>query len=269
MTPVMLPNGKVGAKLTLKLDKKAGAVPVDSKASIRPRSALGLKYVELDTGRSKKVFADGATLPAKQASVPVEIDEFFNMFDEPTRRASQGNLQGLGDALAGRGADLNQTIQVAPELFDHLGSVMANLSAPRTELPSFFKELGDTARVVAPVSATNAHLFTTMANTFEALSRDPQALKDDDRQEPVDAAGRHLVAARAAPVPRAHRRALARSRHGRHRAARRAAHGQLRVAHRHAGPAALGRAQRQPPGLARRARGPRQGARPPPARCAA
>ena len=123
-------------------------------------------------------------MPASQASVPVELDEFYNMFDEPTRRASQGNLQGFGDALAGRGADLNQTIQVAPELFDHLGSVMANLSAPRTELPSFFKELGDAARIVAPVSKTNAHLFTTMANTFEAISRDPQALKDTISKSP-------------------------------------------------------------------------------------
>jgi phospholipid/cholesterol/gamma-HCH transport system substrate-binding protein len=184
MTPVMLPSGKVGAKLTLKLDKKAGAVPVDSHAVIRPRSALGLKYVELETGRSKKVFGDGATMPASQASVPVELDEFFNMFDEPTRRASQGNLQGFGDALAGRGADLNQTIRVAPELFDHLGSVMANLSAPRTELPAFFKELGDAARIVAPVSRTNAHLFTSMANTFEAFSRDPQALKDTIAKSP-------------------------------------------------------------------------------------
>jgi virulence factor Mce-like protein len=184
MTPVMLGDGKVGAKLTLKLDKKAGAVPVDSRAVIRPRSALGLKYVEIDNGRSKRVFGDGATMPANQASVPVELDEVFNMFDEPTRRASQGNLQGFGDALAGRGADINQTIQVAPELFDHLGSVMANLSAPRTELPSFFKELGDTVRIIAPVSRTNAHLFTTMANTFEALSRDPQALKDTIAKSP-------------------------------------------------------------------------------------
>ena len=184
MQPVMLPNHKVGARLTLKLDKKAGAVPVDSKVVIRPRSALGLKYVELDTGSSKKVFADGATMPATQASVPVDIDEVYNMFDEPTRRASQGNLQGFGDALAGRGADLNQTIQVAPQLFGHLGSVMANLSAPRTELPSFFKELGDAARIVAPVSKTNAHLFTTMANTFEAISRDPQALKSTISKSP-------------------------------------------------------------------------------------
>ena len=184
MQPVMLPNHKVGARLTLKLDKKAGAVPVDSKIVIRPRSALGLKYVELDTGRSKKVFADGATMPATQASVPVELDELYNMFDEPTRRASQGNLQGFGDALAGRGADLNQTIQVASPLFGHLGSVMANLSAPRTELPSFFKELGDAARIVAPVSKTNAHLFTTMANTFDAISRDPQALKSTISESP-------------------------------------------------------------------------------------
>jgi virulence factor Mce-like protein len=177
MTPVMLPAGKVGAKVTLKLDRKFGPVPVDSHIVIRPRSALGLKYVELDAGRSKKVFADGATMPAGQAKVPVELDEVFNMFDAPTRRASQGNLRGFGDALAGRGTDLNQTIQVAPELFDHLRSVMTNLSDRRTHLRSFFKELDDTARVVAPVSQINAHRFTTMADTFGALSRDPRALK--------------------------------------------------------------------------------------------
>ena len=171
MTPVMLPTGTVGAKLTLKLDRKIGPIPVDSHVVIRPRSALGLKYVELDTGRSHQVFADGATMPASQAKVPVELDEVFNMFDAPTRRASQGNLKGFGDALTARGADLNQTIQGAPQLFDHLQSVMANLDDPRTHLPAFFKELDDTVRVVAPVSQTNAHLFTTMANTFDAPTR--------------------------------------------------------------------------------------------------
>ena len=191
-------------------------MPVDSKVVIRPRSALGPEVRRARHRAARRRSSPTAPrMPATQASVPVEIDEVYNMFDEPTRRASQGNLQGFGDALAGRGADLNQTIQVAPELFGHLGSVMANLSAPRTELPSFFKELGDAARIVAPVSKTNAHLFTTMANTFEAISRDPQALKVDDLQEPADAARRHPVAARAAPVPRAHRGAVARPRHRR------------------------------------------------------
>ncbi|MEA2160579.1 MAG: phospholipid/cholesterol/gamma-HCH transport system substrate-binding protein, partial [Solirubrobacteraceae bacterium] len=42
MRPIELPNGQVGALLTLKLDKANGNVPVDSTATIRPRSVLGL-----------------------------------------------------------------------------------------------------------------------------------------------------------------------------------------------------------------------------------
>ncbi len=38
-------------------------------------------------------------------------------------------------------------------------------------------ELADVARIVAPVSQQNAALFTGMADTFEALGRDEQALK--------------------------------------------------------------------------------------------
>ncbi|MEA2360063.1 MAG: phospholipid/cholesterol/gamma-HCH transport system substrate-binding protein [Solirubrobacteraceae bacterium] len=185
MTPVMLPNRQVGAKLTLRLDKKIGPIPVDSRVVVRSRSALGLKYVELDTGRSRKVFGDGATMPEGQTTVPVEIDQVFNTFDPPTRRAAQQNLEGFGDAFAGRGADLNQTIQDAPPLFTHLSSVMANLNDPRTDLPSFFTSLDAAAREVAPVSRTNAHLFTTMANTFGALSSDPKALQDTISKSPA------------------------------------------------------------------------------------
>jgi virulence factor Mce-like protein len=178
MRPVQLPGGRVGARLTLKLDKKYGPVPVDSHVVIRPRSPLGLKYVELDAGTSRRSFADGATMPASQAQVPVELDELYDMFDEPTRRAVQGDLRGFGDAVAGRGADINRTIQLAPPLFGHLQSVMANLADPQAKLDRFFAELGDTVRVVAPVSRTNARLFTDMADTFDALSRDPRALED-------------------------------------------------------------------------------------------
>ena len=51
-----------------------------------------------------------------------------------------------------------------------------------------------------------------MANTFEAISRDPQALKDTISKSPPTLRRGHRVAARAAPVPRAHGRALARPR---------------------------------------------------------
>jgi virulence factor Mce-like protein len=185
MKPVRLPSGRVGAELDLKLDKVVGALPVDSRIVIRPRSALGLKYVDLQRGRAHRTIPDGGLLPASQATVPVDLDEVFNMFNKPTRAASQDNLRGFGNALAGRGADLNTTIALAPRLFGLLSPVMRNLADPRTDLPDFFKELGDAARIVAPISATDAHLFTTMADTFDAIDRDPEKLRQTIEKGPA------------------------------------------------------------------------------------
>ncbi|MDX6663953.1 MAG: phospholipid/cholesterol/gamma-HCH transport system substrate-binding protein [Solirubrobacteraceae bacterium] len=190
MNPVKLANGKVGALLKLKLDQKFGAVPVDSQVIIRPRSSLGLKYVEFQRGTSKKTIADGGLLDYTHSKVPVELDEFYNMFDAKTRRAAQVDLQGFGDGLTGRGYDLNVAIQHAPGFFGHLTNVMANLSAPQTDLKTFFKELDDTVRIIAPVSAVNVAVFRDMAITFEAFSRDTQALKDTiSKNPPTLAAG--------------------------------------------------------------------------------
>jgi virulence factor Mce-like protein len=175
--PVDMRDGTTGAELTLKLDQSAGKVPVDSRVVIRPRSALGLKYVELNRGTSESTYDDGETLPVSQTRIPVDLDRVFEMFDEPTRNASQANLRGFGDAFAGRGASLGQAIDELPRLFGHLEPVMETLSAPETELQDFFKELGDAARVVAPVSKTQARVFTTMADTFAAFGRDKEALK--------------------------------------------------------------------------------------------
>jgi virulence factor Mce-like protein len=199
MVPVRLRDSdRVGARLTLKLDKKVGDIPVDSHVTIRPRSALGLKYVELQTGSSRRMVPDGGLLPASRTTVEVDLDEVYNTFDKPTRDASQENLQVFGDALVGRGYDLSRTIAVAPSLFGHLSRVMRVLSKKDTDLAGFFRELGDTVRVIAPVSSVNARLFTTMANTFEAFSRDPQALKDTISKTPptLDVGTRSLAVQR-------------------------------------------------------------------------
>ncbi|HVL96378.1 MAG TPA: MlaD family protein [Solirubrobacteraceae bacterium] len=176
--PVQMMDGGVGAELTLKLDKAIGDIPRDSTVEIRPRSALGLKYVDLTEGSSDEAFDDGETMPAAQTRTAIDLDRVFEMFDEPTRRASQVNLQGFGDALTGRGEALGRTIHELPRTLRHLEPVMRTLSARETQLEDFFAELGDAARTVRPVSKTQARLFTTMADTFEALGRDEQALKD-------------------------------------------------------------------------------------------
>jgi ABC-type transporter Mla subunit MlaD len=171
-------EGDTRAEITLKIDKVASPVPVDSSINLRPRSVLGLKYVELTRGRSEEMFEDGDVMPMDQAETPVEIDDFFAIFDEKTRDASRENLKGFGNAFAMRGPDLNRTVAGLPRFLRHLEPVMDTLADPENRLDRFWQELGDAARVVAPIAENHARMFTYMANTFEAWSRDPEALKE-------------------------------------------------------------------------------------------
>jgi virulence factor Mce-like protein len=190
VTLTKLPDGRAGAAVRMKIDKSAGPLPRDTSFTIRMRSAVGLKYVELGRGRSARALRSGATVPVERTRLPVELDEALSTFDAPTRKGVQQTLVGLGGALAGRGGDLNATIAGLPPLLDGAESVMANLAAPETRLRRLIDEMGDFARVLAPVSATQARLFTTAADTFDALSRDPDALRAGlDRLPPTLAVG--------------------------------------------------------------------------------
>ena len=62
---VRLPNGQAGAEFQLKLDKSVGDVPEDTTFTIRPRSPLGLKYLEMDRGDSGRGRPPGPHLPGR------------------------------------------------------------------------------------------------------------------------------------------------------------------------------------------------------------
>jgi ABC-type transporter Mla subunit MlaD len=181
MKPVRLPDGTVGAEASMKLDRIAGDIPVDSKLNLRPRSVLGLKYVELTRGKSNKAFEDGDTLPQDQVEYPVELDDYFRIFDRRTRSAVRENLRGFGGALSGRGLSLNTTIAQLPRFLEHLEPVARVLAADENRLDRFFGELGDAARIVAPIADRYAHQFESGADTFEAWSRYPDRLQQTIR----------------------------------------------------------------------------------------
>ncbi|MDQ3850847.1 MAG: MlaD family protein [Actinomycetota bacterium] len=185
IAPVRRRGGSDGAQLTLRLDKVAAPVPVDSTVIIRQRSALGLKYVELVRGRSARALPDGAVLTAGRHALPPELDDVFDTFDEPTRRNIDANLQYFGAALAGRGTAINRTVAALPGLLGDLPPVMRNLADPDTRLVPLIDEVENATRLAAPLSDTLARGFTGMADTFEGLSRDPQALRDTISRAPA------------------------------------------------------------------------------------
>jgi virulence factor Mce-like protein len=164
-------DGRYYARLHMNLETGVKPLPKDSTFLIRPRSALGLKYVEITKGTSTDGFADGATVPLRNARPhPVELDQFLDMFDDKTRQASRVNLTEFGNALAGRGQDINTAIAEFNPLLTDLVPVMQNLSDRRTRLGQLFQALGRSAAIVAPAAQAQADLFTNLDTTFAALS---------------------------------------------------------------------------------------------------
>ncbi|MEO6496866.1 MAG: MlaD family protein [Solirubrobacteraceae bacterium] len=172
IVPVRQDNGRITAQLSLKLDTTIKPLPDDSSVLVRPRSALGLKYVEITKGTSDQGYEDGATLPLRAATPePVEFDELLETFDEETRKASRVNLREFGNLLAGRGLDINRAIEAFDPLLRNLTPVMTNLGDPQTRLVAFVQALEQTAREVAPVAEEQAELLGNLDTTFGAIDR--------------------------------------------------------------------------------------------------
>jgi virulence factor Mce-like protein len=211
LRPVELGGGRVGAEAVLRLDRSVGRVPVDSRFDLRARGAIGSKYIDIVRGRSGRAFADGAVVPADRTRAGVDLDEVLSTFDARTRQGVRGTLLGLGNALAGRGADVNTTVSRLPRMLALTAPVMGNLAAPGTDLDGFIRSAARTTRALAPVAGPQARLFTTMADTFAALSRDGgRALQDTITEVPRTLASGTRSLRSSRPFLR-HAAALARS----------------------------------------------------------
>jgi virulence factor Mce-like protein len=165
------------ARVELKLDKVVEPLAVDSTLRVRPRSALGLKYVQLTPGEKAQKLRPGATIPISQASEPLEIEDVLSTFDREFRPRARTATEGFGEAFAGRGSSLNAAIEGLDPFFTYVTPVMRNLSDPDTRLENFFRQLGASAAQAAPVAEVQARLFTNMADTFAAIGADPRALQ--------------------------------------------------------------------------------------------
>jgi ABC-type transporter Mla subunit MlaD len=184
LKPIKLRSGQVAAQLTLQLNQAEGQVPLNSTVAVRPRSLLGLKYVDLHKGTARRAYADGGTMPITRTTVPVQFEDLNTAFNPPTRKAIQTNLVGFGNTLAGRGSALNDTFASLPRLLGYLRPVAAYLSAPRTQLTRLFNSREGFMGAVSPVAKTNAQLFTDMATTFAAIGHSPSDLENTIRLSP-------------------------------------------------------------------------------------
>jgi virulence factor Mce-like protein len=177
-------DGRTIAIIDMKLDKEVEPLPVDTQVRIRPRSPLGLKYVELTLGQSSKSYTAGATIPLERSKESIELEDFFSTFEEETRTNQRTAIEGFGNAFAGRGVAINQIISNLVPFLTHAEPVFRTLSDPNVRLGELFIQLRRFSGQIAPVANTYASLFENMATTFEALSRSPESLRQTIERSP-------------------------------------------------------------------------------------
>ncbi|WP_372789600.1 MlaD family protein [Paraconexibacter sp.] len=163
------PTQPARARLYLELQEDKAGLPVDSEVRVRPRSILGAKYLDVIPGKSSRGIPPGGSIPIEQAQPIVELDEAFNVFDDETSKGIRSVVTVLGDALAGRGADLNETVAETAKVIPPAQRVLAVLADPDTRLDDFVRGLGATSRAIEPVAPRVSSLLLNGARTLQAL----------------------------------------------------------------------------------------------------
>ena len=158
------------AVMNLSLNKNVEPLPVDSTFDVRLKSSIGLKYVQVTKGTSSQTYKNGATVPLSQSGSEVDLDQFLSMFDAPTRLGVAASTIGFSDALAGRGAGINDAIGAFLPLVKDLGPVARNLASKKTDFGGFFRGLESFSAALVPVARTQADLYGNLDTTFTALA---------------------------------------------------------------------------------------------------
>jgi ABC-type transporter Mla subunit MlaD len=163
-------QGRPIAVIDAQLNKSVEPLPVDTRFTIRMKSSIGDKYLQVTLGHSRRTWRNGATVPLGHTSATVDLDQVLDMYTPPTQEGVAATTLGFGQALAGRGSGLNQAIGAFVPLVDRLAPVMRNLASPRTNLKGFISGLGAFASALAPVSRQQAELYTNLDVTFKAIA---------------------------------------------------------------------------------------------------
>jgi virulence factor Mce-like protein len=158
------------AELSLKLEQQIEPLPADTVVTIRPRSPLGLRYLELRPGTSDESIEQGGRIPMRQAQPIVELDEAIDAFDAPTRQGLRGVVRELGDGVAGRGVELNRAIDDFGPFVALVEPVARNFGSSQTNLAGLIENLQATTAAVAPVAGSLGSLFDGGATTLAAIA---------------------------------------------------------------------------------------------------
>jgi phospholipid/cholesterol/gamma-HCH transport system substrate-binding protein len=180
----------------------------DARAVIKAKNLLGETYVELTRGSGAQKLPDGGSIPLDHTLTPIELSQVLQALDPNVRDHLVLLINSLGDAVAGRGSDLNtqagdlkqlasdlvvisQTLvdnqQHFNQLLQSLGKIMDTLAAYHSQFRAL---IADWDRLMRALAAGEADLQG-------AITEDAHVMAIFDTALAGNAAGLHAALAEA------------------------------------------------------------------------
>jgi virulence factor Mce-like protein len=203
-----LSPGAKGTEALLAIHSQFAPMFDDARAVIKAKNLLGETYVELARGSAPQKLRDGGTIPLDHTLTPVELSQVLQALNPSVRDHLVLLINSLGDALAGRGSDLNiqagdlkqlaadlvvisQTLvnnqQHFNQLLQSLGKIMDTLAAYHSQFRAL---IADWDRLMRALAAAEADLRG-------AITEDARVMAIFDTALAGNAAGLHGALAEA------------------------------------------------------------------------
>jgi virulence factor Mce-like protein len=165
------------AVVDLQLEKDVKPLLSDTRLRVRPRSAIGVRFVELTPGTRGRPLSDDETIPARATSAALPLDIALGTLDARRRVKLKTLLDKLGAGTAGRGEDLNAALGDGPRLFADLDAGLGPVNRRPGAVEGLVTGLDDLSSAAAPVREDIARGFRPEADALRPLSEHAAAVR--------------------------------------------------------------------------------------------
>jgi phospholipid/cholesterol/gamma-HCH transport system substrate-binding protein len=155
------------AKVTVSVEQE---LHEGTTATIRATGLAGVAnhYVSISPGpNSDPPLADGATLSLGSTTTPVDLDQFFNTFPNPVRRALGQFIRGNAAIYSGRGEDANRSFEYFGPALNRFDAFLRELNADQGLFERF---VVSSSKLSTAVAQRGGELSSAISNANTAFS---------------------------------------------------------------------------------------------------
>ena len=171
------------AEVEIEVDERYAPLRTGTRAQIRSagQSSVSGRYVQLmlpPENEAGSEIQDGGVIGAERTTTNVDIDQFFSIFDPPTRKAVQNFYKGGRRQYEGRGKQANRGLMY---LSPQLAASSRLFEELRHEPPVLERFILDSSRFVTALSERRdslAPLIENLNRTTRALGSEKEALAE-------------------------------------------------------------------------------------------